>query len=502
MRKFAHTLSEVLIALGVIGLLGAVVIPMASKFRPDTDKIKFLRVYDSIVKINDSIVYDNEAYPLEDGTYSYEDYPLFNTVASKFDDITLNGDNSKYCQILASLLTAQDNPTCYNEYEGTHLEDDDPHFSSKDGMDYWVYTRKGLELQEDKPYDIATYKTDVYVDINGAEGVNCIYNKDSCSQPDRFMISIKANGETLPDDDMGEYYLNTRSSFRLNREKIVPEINSGNYTFKLKKVEDDFVETCEQVKCPQCQTIAKPGYKCSNCGTVQALDDKCKAPINPCEEYYCSTCLANGDGANVVKYGESCATCSNAEERPAALDLECTEFVQNPCEEGYCPNCKKIGKVATKCTDCDVVIPFPNICRADLEECEKGYCEFCINQGYGVYIVSFGEECPGCGYSLLPPPNCSDECIKIKQCVDCKREIIGTDVVVCPYCTSKNLKIACVDDLTVEVEGKCEACEYLKKNCDALGSTDSLAPMPYIHTCGEYTHNNGLTLEQACQLYK
>ena len=234
MRKFAHTLSEVLIALGVIGLLGAVVIPMASKFRPDIDKIKFLRVYDSIVKINDSIVYDNEAYPLEDDTYSYEDYPLFNTATGTFDGENLTPGNSKYCQILASLLTTQDNPTCLSAYDGLPLNDG-PHFSSKDGMDYWVYTRKELELQEDVPYDNAFYRTDVYVDINGAEGVNCIYNEKSCSQPDRFKISIKANGETLPDDDMGGYYLNTRLSFRLNRERTVTKFDSGTYYFGLRK---------------------------------------------------------------------------------------------------------------------------------------------------------------------------------------------------------------------------------------------------------------------------
>ena len=292
MRKFAHTLSEVLIALGVIGLLGAVVIPMASKFRPDTDKIKFLRVYDSIVKINDSIVYDNEAYPLEDDTYSYEDYPLFNTVASKFDDITLNGDNSKYCQILASLLTAQDNPTCYNEYEGTHLEDDDPHFSSKDGMDYWVYTRKELELLEDQSYDKALYRTDVYVDINGAEGVNCIYDEKSCSQPDRFKISIKANGETLPDDDMGGYYLNTRSSFRLDRERTVTKFDSGTYRFGLRKKSDEEPQpSCEkEVKCPYCQTENKQWVKCSKCGEIVIGEPECYENNFPCEYWKCNGC--------------------------------------------------------------------------------------------------------------------------------------------------------------------------------------------------------------------
>ena len=505
MRKFAHTLSEVLIALGVSGLLGAVVIPKASKFRPDTDKIKFLRVYDSIVKINDSIVYDNEAYPLEDGTYSYEDYPLFNTATGTFDGENLTPGKSKYCQILASLLAAQDNPTCLSEYEGIFSKDA-PHFSSKDGMDYWVYTQRELKQLDDESYDEAFYKTDVYVDINGAEGVNCRYGEENCSQPDRFRISIKANGETLPDDDMGGYYLNNRSSFRLNRERTVTKFDSGKYSFQLPKiVKDDFEESCEQVKCPNCQAIAKPGYRCS-CGMVQDFPEKCKKPINPCKEYYCSTCLANGDGAHVVQYGESCPTCGNAQERPAELDLECTEFLQNPCEEGSCPNCKKIGKVATQCTTCTTVIPYPDMCRKTLDKCENAYCEYCISNGYGVHIVSVGEKCEECRRLIPLPDSCiedngdnGDKCLKMHECTECG-QLLGIGANLCKYCGAKTKLVCAEDEFKEEVKvNKCKVCEYLDNNCDP--PTEPPVPMSYRHTCLEHASEYAVNVVEACKMY-
>ena len=43
-KASGFTLAEVLIALGIVGIIGALVVPMTNKFRPDVMKIKYLKL--------------------------------------------------------------------------------------------------------------------------------------------------------------------------------------------------------------------------------------------------------------------------------------------------------------------------------------------------------------------------------------------------------------------------------------------------------------------------
>ena len=48
MQKFGYTLAETLIALGIVGVLAALMLPMINKIKPDTTNISYLKVYDVI----------------------------------------------------------------------------------------------------------------------------------------------------------------------------------------------------------------------------------------------------------------------------------------------------------------------------------------------------------------------------------------------------------------------------------------------------------------------
>ncbi|MCQ2754643.1 MAG: type II secretion system GspH family protein [bacterium] len=61
MRKKAFTLSEVLIALTVIGVVAAIVAPSLSNLIPNKDKVTFLKIYDSISTAASDII-ENPAY--------------------------------------------------------------------------------------------------------------------------------------------------------------------------------------------------------------------------------------------------------------------------------------------------------------------------------------------------------------------------------------------------------------------------------------------------------
>ena len=76
MKKQAYTLAEVLITLSIIGILAAVLVPLANKFKPDKNKAMFLKTYDTIVKAVRELAGNTTIYPLVDDKYSYIKAPL------------------------------------------------------------------------------------------------------------------------------------------------------------------------------------------------------------------------------------------------------------------------------------------------------------------------------------------------------------------------------------------------------------------------------------------
>ena len=235
MRRKAHTLAEVLVALAVVGVLGAVVVPMANKFKPDINKIKFLKNYDAIVQVNNHLIYDEDLYPLtaNDDEFLHRDNPLYNTMQRAYDGVNIGGHNNKYCDLLSLFLAGSVSGACQEAgYPDIRPGDDEqPHFTIKDGTEYWVYT------QRDRNNNIANYRSDIYIDID-RNGANCLEDTDACPIPDRFHIIVEANGETLPAGHFSTYYLKTRTNYRLNKDvnvygdEFVPE-NGDDLVFVL-----------------------------------------------------------------------------------------------------------------------------------------------------------------------------------------------------------------------------------------------------------------------------
>ena len=49
MKRFGYTLAEVLIAIAIVGIVAGLLLPLANKFKPDTDKMMFLK---TLIKIS------------------------------------------------------------------------------------------------------------------------------------------------------------------------------------------------------------------------------------------------------------------------------------------------------------------------------------------------------------------------------------------------------------------------------------------------------------------
>ena len=56
MKKNGFTLAEVLVTLGIIGILSAIMVPAVGNARPDKTKLLYLKTYDSLSEILNILV--------------------------------------------------------------------------------------------------------------------------------------------------------------------------------------------------------------------------------------------------------------------------------------------------------------------------------------------------------------------------------------------------------------------------------------------------------------
>lgn len=216
MRKKGYTLAEILITVGIIGILSAIMIPLANKYRPDADKATYLKTYDSLTSVVNNMINNSEIFP-----YVYIDpngnetdvhkMPLFNTNKVPYDydengrfdnDEYIGGNEDKFCYILAESLKSIEFFSCKStDYINGSWKDSSAGFRTDNNVQFLVKT-------ELTPH----YKTTLWIDVNGEKnGYNCLYDKNNCTTPDRFKFLIAADGTIIPADIMGRKYIQTRN---------------------------------------------------------------------------------------------------------------------------------------------------------------------------------------------------------------------------------------------------------------------------------------------------
>lgn len=189
MRKNAYTLAEVLITIGVIGVLAAIMLPLINKYKPDKNKVLFLRTYDDISTTIANLAHNGDIYPVTDGTHSYSKAPLANTASVTYLGKTIPGGDSKLCAAMA----------LYMNYTKYSCDNEDP-------------TQRGFVLENGVNVKVNGLK--IAVDINGDKSPNCLYG-DNCKKPDQFTLQVTPNGYVVITDSAGEFYKRTRSNLKM-----------------------------------------------------------------------------------------------------------------------------------------------------------------------------------------------------------------------------------------------------------------------------------------------
>lgn len=199
MKKFGFTLSEILIALGIVGVVSALVGPTITNIMPDKNKAMFLKNYKELSVINQKLLEDNTIYY---ATFSLDEGG-FKKVA---DCLGLECEHVP----LRSPYTNYSGNTKYPYLLANHLGIETPNSTSFTTEDQtaWSITRNA-----DSNGKLIDYT--IYLTVDGI-GSDCIYSS-SCLKPKKFQLKVDKYGNITPGDALSEAYLLNKT--KLNNKK-------------------------------------------------------------------------------------------------------------------------------------------------------------------------------------------------------------------------------------------------------------------------------------------
>ena len=202
MRKFkGFTLTELMVAVAVLGVISAIVLPMLLRNNPNQSKMMMKKAYYTTSSIISEMINDSKMYPLKYDS-SGKEYDGFDNV----DDITIKsktyGGGSKFGKLFASFLNVDGDiwqstsisgapAPCATETVGANRSL--TQFKTQDGM-LWC-----VDFSADGP-NYYTPRIYIYVDTNGDKAPNCYQGpKGGCTSRnknfDRFVLQVAPNGK-------------------------------------------------------------------------------------------------------------------------------------------------------------------------------------------------------------------------------------------------------------------------------------------------------------------
>lgn len=241
MKKNGYTLAEVLVTLGIIGIIAGITGPLITKFTPDAEKVAYLKTYDMLSKTINEIARNRTFYlPIdkdenENGKLvNFTNAPLMNLSDVEINGTKIKGGHNKIAKLFGyytGLKKLEELSNIKDAYQSKY--EDNPDFITKDGAAILMTTKV------EAPNGELSYQTDVYVDINGTDkGKNCHYDSITCVKPDIFKFILTASGELFPADAMGNYYLTTRNSWKASKD-IAGETPKVDTSVKLDVIAKD-----------------------------------------------------------------------------------------------------------------------------------------------------------------------------------------------------------------------------------------------------------------------
>ena len=220
-HKWGFTISEMLVALAVLGILGAVLTPVIRKIMPDQNKVMIKRSYYQVTNTVAKMLDDDTLYsPYGAVGSGNETTPIYSGFDNK-GTVNFNGKNysgnSKFGGIFSAILNPVyvGNETYSVPYEvtgGDSYSSDVVLAVTKDGIK-WIFCTPTSGSS-----DIASA---IIVDVNEEKGPNCFQGSSSCSTRvkdfDQYIVYVHNDGKisVRSEDAWVRSILNASSSINI-----------------------------------------------------------------------------------------------------------------------------------------------------------------------------------------------------------------------------------------------------------------------------------------------
>jgi len=196
-KQKAFTLGEVLIVIGLIGIIATLLLPVLSQMQPDRRKLMFRKAYTTIDRIVTELVNDDVFYPDALGKVGLDN----TTTDLNITGNVLNGmtEANKFCRLFAFKANILDEAAVHCPATLTDRQasgaGSTPSFATTEGIEFYI------------PNSDFSTEMRLYFDVNGADAPNCVFNEATCSSPDRFSVLISGDGGIRIDGDNEREFL-------------------------------------------------------------------------------------------------------------------------------------------------------------------------------------------------------------------------------------------------------------------------------------------------------
>lgn len=180
-KRRGISLAEMLLALAIVGILAAILMPVLKSSQPDRLETLHKKANYIVEHVVADIAFDEDLYP-ETTTQ---------TGLGSIGTVTVNGVNyageKKFCELFASRV---------NKAPGsvTNCSAGKKTFTSIEGIDWYLPVST---FDGSRPYE------EIKFDVNGSQSPNCQYNETSCPKPDTFVYYLKPNGKLYTNTPTG-----------------------------------------------------------------------------------------------------------------------------------------------------------------------------------------------------------------------------------------------------------------------------------------------------------
>lgn len=194
-KKPGISLAEMLLALAILGILAAILMPVLKSAQPDKLEALHKKGNYIVEHVVADIAFDEDLYPPTQTKTG-----LGSIGAVTVDGVTYAGEE-KFCELFASRVNKAPGST-------TNCSAGKKTFTSIEGIDWYLPISS---FDGSRPYE------EIKFDVNGSQGPNCRYDEASCPHPDTFIYYIKPTGKLYTNEPTG-----VSTTYCINLTKVGP----------------------------------------------------------------------------------------------------------------------------------------------------------------------------------------------------------------------------------------------------------------------------------------